>query len=194
MVFGAWAVVGFEGMSDYPALLRQLQNVYAIRSVSLGTVAGGLGASVSTAVMVSWAAGVLVLGIVAWVARRDDGDRRAFTFAVLACIVASPIVWPYYFAFLLVPIAIVRPTFAPIWLYGYAVWLVGVVMPKSTVVKGHVCCRPQGVPEQAWLWSHADPSPWYAAGVMAVVVAVAVLAAYGYAHRRGGSNYAAAPR
>ena len=177
LVVGAWAVVGFEGMTDYPALLRELQDVYVTRSVSLGTVAGGVGTSVSTAVAVCWVAGLFLLGVAAWVARRGEGDRRAFAIAVLACVVASPIVWPYYFTFLLVPIAIVWPRFAPVWLYGYAIWLVGVVAPKSTVVEGHVCCRPRGVPEQAWLWSHADPSPWYAAGVMAVAIVVGTMAA-----------------
>ena len=177
-VFGAWALVGFEGLGDYPALLRQLQDVYATRSVSLGTVAGGIGASQAAAVAVCWIAGIVLLGGAAWLARRRDGDRRAFSLAVIACIVASPIVWPYYFTFLLVPLAIVWPRFSPVWLYGYAIWLVGVIAPKSTVVKGHVCCRPPGVLEQAWLWSHTDPSPWYAAGVMAVVIAVGLIAAF----------------
>lgn len=177
LVFGAWALVGLEGMTDYPALLRELQDVYATRSISLGTLAAGFGASLSTAVAVCWAAGLALLGVAAWLARRGDGDRRAFTVAVLACIVASPIVWPYYFAFLLVPIAILWPTFRHVWLYGYAIWLVGVIAPKSTVMDGDTCCRPRGVPEQAWLWSHADPSPWYAAGVMAVVIVVGAMAA-----------------
>ena len=173
LVFGAWALVRFEGMSDYPALLQELQHVYVTRSISLGTVVGGLGGSYTAAVTACWVAGLLLLVVAAWLSRRADGDRRAFTVVVLACIVASPIVWPYYFAFLLVPIAILSPKFSPVWLYGYAIWLVGLVVPRSTVDKGDVCCRPHGVPEQAWLWSHADPSPWYAAGVTAVVVLVA---------------------
>ena len=45
LVAGAWAVVGFQGLTQYPALLRAVQDVYAIRSYSLATVAGGLGAS-----------------------------------------------------------------------------------------------------------------------------------------------------
>jgi hypothetical protein len=163
-------------MREYPSLLRELQDVYAMRSTSLGTVAGGLGTSLTTAVALCWIAGLALLCVAAWLARRADGDRRAFTVAVLACIVASPIVWPYYFAFLLVPIAILWPTFHPAWLYVYAIWFVGVVAPKSTVVEGHVCCRPAGVPEQAWLWSHTDPSPWYAGGVMAIALVVGLTA------------------
>ncbi len=40
LVLGAWALIGFEGLIDYPALLRDVQDVYAVRSVSLATVAG----------------------------------------------------------------------------------------------------------------------------------------------------------
>jgi hypothetical protein len=175
LVFGAWMLFGFEGLTDYPALLRELQGVYVTRSVSLGTVAGGFGGAVSTGVAVCWIAGLVLLGVAAWLARRADGQRRAFALTVLACVVGSPIVWPYYFAFLLVPIAIARPRFGAVWLFGYAIWLVGLIAPKSTVVKGNMCCRPRDVLEQAWLWNHADPSPWYALGVSSVVLAVTVL-------------------
>ena len=93
-VVGAWALIGFEGLGDYPALLRAVQDVYAVRSLSLATVAGGLGASTSLAVVVSGVAGIAMLVVAGWLARRPDGDRRAFALVVAACIVASPIVWP----------------------------------------------------------------------------------------------------
>ena len=48
LVVGSWAVVGFDGMLDYPALLRETQDVYATRSDSIAGVAGGLGASVTS--------------------------------------------------------------------------------------------------------------------------------------------------
>ena len=44
VVLGAWAVIGFEGLRDYPSLLRVVQDVYAVRSVSLSTAVGALGA------------------------------------------------------------------------------------------------------------------------------------------------------
>ena len=46
LVLGAWALIGFEGLRDYPSLLRAVQEVYAVRSISLSTVAGALGAPV----------------------------------------------------------------------------------------------------------------------------------------------------
>lgn len=184
LVLGVWAVLGFEGLADYPALLRELQDVYATRSVSLGTVAVGFGVTESAAVALCWIAGLVLVALAATRARLGDGDRGAFALAVGACIVASPIVWPYYTAFLFVPIAIAWPRFGPAWLFGHGAWLVGVVMPKSTVDASDVCCRPADVPEQAWVWSHADPSPWYAAGITALVLVVLVSAARAVSRER----------
>jgi glycosyl transferase family 87 len=173
LVFGAWALIGFDGLRDYPRLLRVVQDVYAQRSLSLSTVAGALGASVSVSVAIAALAGVALLGGAAVVARRSDGDRRAFALAVGACIVASPIVWPNYAALLFVPIAILSPRLSPVWFFGYVWWLLGAIAPKPSV--SDVCCRPADVPEQAWAWSHTEPVLWFALGTMAVVIAVAAL-------------------
>jgi alpha-1,2-mannosyltransferase len=173
LLLAAWAVIGFEGLADYPALLREIQDVYAVRSVSLASVAGALGSSVSVAVAVSAIAGLMLLALAAWLARRVDGERRSFAVVVAACIVATPIVWPNYAALLFVPIAITWPRLAPAWFFGYVVWLIGAVAPKP--VSEEVCCRPPGVPEQAWGRSHADADVWYAAGTIVVVVALALV-------------------
>jgi len=173
LVFGAWALIGFDGLSDYPTLLRVVQDVYAVRSISLATVAGGLGASVSLAVALSAVGGIACLVVAALLVRRSDGDRRAFAVVVAACVIASPIVWPNYAALLFVPIAIAWPRLAPAWFFGYVTWLLGAVAPRPEV--SEVCCRPPDVPEQAWAWSHTDPVLWYAAGFTAVVIAVTVL-------------------
>ena len=175
LVLGAWALVGFDGLRDYPELLRVVQDVYAVRSISLATVAGALGASVSVAVAVAALAGIACLVVAAMLRGRPDGDRRAFCVVVAACIVASPIVWPNYAALLFVPIAITWPRLAPAWFFGYVAWVLGELSPKP--VAADVCCRPPDVPEQAWGWSHADPILWYAAGMMAVVGAIAIGAA-----------------
>jgi hypothetical protein len=181
LIFGAWALIGFEGLRDYPKLLRVVQDVYAVRSASLSTIVGSLGASVSVAVAVAAIAGVGMLVLAALVARRPNGDSPAFALAVGACIVASPIVWPNYAALLFVPIAIAWPRLAPAWFFGYGIWLVGALAPKP--VAEEVCCRPADVPSQAWGWSHATPVIWYPAVVMAVVVLVSVAA--GFSRRDG---------
>ena len=171
----AWALIGFEGLRDYPKLLRTVQDVYAERSLSVSTVAGALGASVSVAVVLAAVAGVALLVVAALVARRPDGDRRAFALAVGACILASPIVWPNYAALLFVPIAIMWPRLSPAWFFGYVWWLLGAISPKPSV--SDVCCRPVDVPEQAWAWSHTEPVLWFALGTTLVVIAVTVLLA-----------------
>jgi alpha-1,2-mannosyltransferase len=175
LVLGAWALIGFEGFRDYPKLLRAAQDVYAVRSVSLSTVAGALGAPVSAAVAVCAAAGLVCLGVAAWLVRRADGDRRAFAVVVAACVLASPIAWPNYAALLFVPIAITWPRPAPAWFFGYAVWLGSVLVPDRTAVD--VGLPPPGVIEQAWLWSHSEPAVWFAAAMSTVVVAVALAVA-----------------
>jgi hypothetical protein len=175
LLLGAWAVIGFQGLHDYPALLRIVQDVYAVRSVSLATAAAALGASEPIAIACAAFAGAALLGLAACVARRTDGDRRAFALVVGACIVASPIVWPNYLALLFVPIAITRPRLAPVWCFGYVTSILNVMVPKPAVAEA--CCASPGVPEQAWAHSHADPAFWYAAGSVALVLVVSALVA-----------------
>jgi len=176
LVLGAWALIGFEGFRDYPKLLRVVQDVYAERSISVSTVAGALGASVSLAVAVASIVGIVCLGVAAWLVRRPDGDRRAFGVVVAACVLASPIVWPNYAALLFVPIAIMWPRLAPAWFFGYVVWLAGALAPDP-VAPPDAGSPPPGIPEQAWLWSHTEPVLWFASGLVATVVLVAALLA-----------------
>ena len=117
--------------------------------------------------------GLACIGVAAWLARGEDGDRRAFAVLVAACVLASPIVWPNYAALLFVPIAVTWPRLAPVWFFGYVTWLLGAISPKPT--DSNVCCRPADVPEQAWAWSHTEPVLWYALGTSLVMVAVALL-------------------
>jgi Glycosyltransferase family 87 len=181
IVLGAWALVGFQGLRDYPTLLRAVQDVYAVRSLSISTVAGAVGASVPAAVAVAAVAGLACLALAAWLVRRDGGDRRAFAIVVAACILSSPIVWPNYAALLLVPIAVTWPRLAPAWFFGYVVWLAGALAPNHVTMR--VPPRPRGVVEQAWLWSHASPSGWFPAAMCLVVGAVGLTAAFSRRHR-----------
>src|SRR6185503_13393252 len=154
---------------SYPALLRVVQDVYGIRSTSLATVAGGFGASGAAAVAIAATAGIVLLTVAVLLVRRADGDRRAFTLIIAASIIATPVVWPNYAALLLVPIAIVWPRLAPAWFFGYLIWLAGVIVPPVRLEPG-TCCKPDGVPDLAWGWSHQVPTPWLALGITAVVL------------------------
>ena len=132
LVLGAWAVIGFEGLRDYPSLLRVVQDVYAVRSVSLSTVVGALGAPVWAAVAVAAAAGLGCIAVAAWLVRGDDGDRRAFTVLVAASILASAIVWPNYLACCWSRSRSPGPASAAAWFFGYVVWIAGAIAPKAT--------------------------------------------------------------
>jgi Glycosyltransferase family 87 len=163
----AWALIGFDGLRDYPRLLGAVQDVYAVRSFSLATVAGALGASVHVAVATCALAGLFCVGAAALLVGRRDGDRRSFALLVAACVLASPVVWPNYAALLYVPIAITWPRLSPTWFFGYAVWLVAATTPNA-VARG-VPAPPPGVLEQAWLWSHHEPALWFAAWMTAII-------------------------
>jgi hypothetical protein len=173
LVVGAWALIGFDGFRDYPKLLRIVQDVYAERSASTSTVVAALGAPISAAVMVAALAGVICVGVAAWLVLREDGDRRAFALLVAASVLATPIAWPNYATLLFVPIAVTWPRVAPAWFFGYAWWLAAALAPPAVAFGAEN--PPPGVTEQAWLWSHTEPSLWFAVGLTAVVAAVGLL-------------------
>lgn len=171
-VLAAWAALGFEGFTDYPALLRELQEVYGPRSLSMATVASGFGASVPVGAVLTALVGLLLLALAARLARERDGDRRSFSLAVAASIVATPVVWIHYAALLLVPIAVRWPRLAAAWFFGFVVLLVE-PLPGIEYQRPEPCCRPADVPTFIWDVNHGAAEPWQALGVM-VVVAVLV--------------------
>jgi hypothetical protein len=118
----AWAVIGFDGLTGYPDLLRRLSEIQADRSYSFVGMAAtaGLGDAVGKAL--TFAVGVGLLGACVVFARRRD-DQRSFTCAVLATLALSPIVWLHYLVVLLVPLAIARPRFSLVWLVPVLLWV-----------------------------------------------------------------------
>ena len=121
--FGAWALIGFDGLTTYPELVRNLAESMADRGyslVALGAVAGLPGQSER---LLPWLVGVPLLAVAPVVARREDGDRRAFSVAVVASLVLTPILWLHYFALLVVPLALARPRLAWAWASMWLLWL-----------------------------------------------------------------------
>ena len=131
VTFGAWAVIGFDGLTEYPDLLRRLSEIQAERSYSIVGMAAtaGLGDAVGQALTVLVGGGLLV-GCVLF-ARRGD-DPRSFTCAVAATLALSPIVWLHYLVVLLVPMAIARPRFSLLWLLPVLLW----VSPRPGYAEG----------------------------------------------------------
>lgn len=120
LLLGGWAVIGFSGLRSYPTLLHVLQQVEAPDSYS--TIAlFGLRGDAATAVTLGLSLGAVIAVCLA--ARGADGDRRAFAAAILASLVATPLLWLHYLLLLYVPIAIYRPRLSGLWFLPVLLWL-----------------------------------------------------------------------
>jgi alpha-1,2-mannosyltransferase len=117
----SWAAIGFAGLVDYPKLIKVLSDVYQGRGYSLVAAGLWLGLTPTAARVFALAVGVAVLAL-CWREGRRGRDERSFTLALAAAFALSPIVWLHYFVLLLVPIAIVRQTFSPLWLAPTLFW------------------------------------------------------------------------
>jgi hypothetical protein len=126
LALGSWAVIGFTGLTEYPDVLRRLQDVVELDSYTVYVVALDAGASSSVARGIWLAVGLAVLAAVVVVARRGD-ERSAFVLAVAAALLLSPIVWLHYFALLAVAVALARPALSLVWFLPLAM----VVTPGS---------------------------------------------------------------
>ena len=131
VMFGAWAVIGFDGLTGYPDLLRRLSEIQSERSYSLVGMAStaGLPDAVGQALTLLVGGG-LIVGCVLFARRADD--QRSFTCAVAATLALSPIVWLHYLVVLLVPMAIARPRFSLLWLLPVLLW----VSPRPGYAEG----------------------------------------------------------
>jgi hypothetical protein len=124
LTFGAWAVIGFDGLRQYPQMLSDMSFVQEDRAVSVVgvLVIAGVSSALATAIAMAAGAGILLL---AWrLAHGPDGDRRVFGLAILAALAATPIVWEHYMVLLFVPIALVSPRYSKAWLIPVCVPLI----------------------------------------------------------------------
>ena len=128
---GAWALIGFDGFTGYPDLLRRLSEIQSERSYSLVGMAATVGLPAEVGKALTFGVGLgLLAGCVAFARRRDD--FRSFTCALAATLALSPIVWLHYLVVLLVPMAIARPRFSALWLLPVLLW----ASPKPGYAEG----------------------------------------------------------
>lgn len=109
-----WAAVGFDGLTEYPALMQRHAAENDQAGVSAAALAAQLGVSANQ--VVALAAGIVALAIAA--SRRRD-DLATFAWAITAALIASPMVWTHYYALLLVPLALATPTWGIVWLLPF---------------------------------------------------------------------------
>jgi len=127
-MFGAWAVIGFAGIAQYPQMLSNATFIQEGRASSLVAVLLATGLSPGGAHILALAAAAALLGIAWRFAQRPDGDRPVFCLALFAALTASPIVWDHYMVLLFVPIALVSPRLSPLWFLPTCTPLIGVIL------------------------------------------------------------------
>jgi alpha-1,2-mannosyltransferase len=133
----AWAVIGFDGLTGYPDLLRRLSDIQAHRSYSFVGIAHTVGLSETVGkVAAVFVGGALLVGSVVFARRRDE--PRSFTCAVVATLALSPIVWLHYLVVLLVPMSILRPRFSALWLLPVLLW----ISPRPGYAEGPATLAP----------------------------------------------------
>jgi Glycosyltransferase family 87 len=110
----SWAAIGFAGMSDYPSLLRRLEDKIGADSYTAYIVGLDLGLPSVAARAIWLGVGLALLASLVVLARRGD-ERTAFIVAIAAALALTPIVWLHYFALLLVVVALAQPRLSLVW-------------------------------------------------------------------------------
>jgi alpha-1,2-mannosyltransferase len=137
---GSWVLLGFEGLDDYPSLLRRLADLEDASSYSLVGVSAELGLGETAGRVIAIAVGVGLLAACIGLARRGD-DLRSFACSIAAALAFTPILWQHYLVLLVVPLAVARPRFSAVWLLPVAIWLA----PRSDNSDGLQTLLPLGV-------------------------------------------------
>jgi hypothetical protein len=160
-VFGSWAILGFDGLREYPHRISRVAGLEQDRSYSPFSLARSLGMSTTAAQVVVALLAVAAIAAIVLLARGRDGDRRAFVAAVGAGLVLSPIVWPHYLVLLFAPIALYRQRLSAAWIlplffwllrspesHGSALWIVATLV-TSVVAVALAARRPSPAPSPA---------------------------------------------
>lgn len=116
-----WGSLGFSGLLDYPSSLDKLETAQAPSSYTVRALLEDAG--LPTLGRLVWIGLVVLVLACCVVAGRRGLDSRSFAFAVLAAVIASPIVWLHSFVLLLAPVAVLRPRFGVVWLLPALLWL-----------------------------------------------------------------------
>ena len=119
VTFGSWAAIGFAGFTAYPDVLRSVPDQ---SSYSIVAVLESLGYAQIVGFVVTLGIGATLLAAAVVVAR-TGAEIRAFTLAIAATLAFTPILWWHYLALLVVPLALTRPRFSPVWLLPTAIWV-----------------------------------------------------------------------
>jgi hypothetical protein len=119
------AVVGWDSVDRYRELVARLVDAVEEQGYSLVALAADAGAPSGAARALALAVGAAaIVGVVVAARRSEPGaDVLALTFALVAALALSPIVWLHYFMLLLVPIALVSPQLSAVWFAPLVLWV-----------------------------------------------------------------------
>jgi alpha-1,2-mannosyltransferase len=121
----AWALIGFDGLRDYPRLLSRLTELVGTQSYSPFALLRTEGFGGSAAQRLIFAIGLVLIVWAAWALRAVRTDERAFVAALGLALVLTPILWPHYLVLLYLPIALARKSFSGLWLVPLLFWFDG---------------------------------------------------------------------
>ena len=113
-------MIDFVGLRSYPTLIHVLEQVESPVSYSAIALLGLSGAAASAVTAVVSLTAVVAIW---FTARGADGDRRALAVAVVASLVATPLLWLHYLLLLYVPVALYRPRLSGVWFVPLVLWL-----------------------------------------------------------------------
>lgn len=120
----AWAVLDFQGIAEYPELLRRVAETQFEKSYSAAALAASVGVPDRLALWVPVLLAPVGVAVIALSSRRQNGDAAAFVTAVATSLLLSPLVWLHYFVLLVVLIAMTHSQFTWAWLLPLAYWIV----------------------------------------------------------------------
>lgn len=130
ILIGSWALIGFDGMSGYLHRLSIDGKAFDGRSHSFAAAAIHLGATNATGVLAGAVIGVALA--VAVFMSSGSADLGAFTAALVAGLLASPLLWTHYLAVLYIPLAVARRRLDSWWLLA-AAFVLSPVEPVAQV-------------------------------------------------------------
>jgi hypothetical protein len=123
LVLGGFLVVGIATISDYVTVVRAVGEREAPEALTLYALGLALGLPAVLAKALWGAVGLAALAACVVFGRRGD-DAASFTMAIGAGLLLAPTLSLHYAVLLVVPLAITRPVFGPVWLLPLLLWAV----------------------------------------------------------------------
>jgi Glycosyltransferase family 87 len=120
LTIAAWAVIGFDGLLDYPRLLHAEGERFASEGVLFVPALTQLHVPVNVAAVLGFLGSLALVGL-AWTRRASEIE--VFTLAILASLVGTTFGWPHYLVLMGLPIAILYPRLSLPWLWFPALWV-----------------------------------------------------------------------